>query len=129
MRFCTKCDNMYNMKISEGDDSNELIHYCRNCGNEDTTVDSTNVCISTTVYNGDTNASSSSKTDSSVDHNVVYAKHDPTLPRTDKIKCPNKDCASNAADAANAEVVYSRYNDKDMKYMYVCCKCDTSWKF
>ena len=51
-----------------------------------------------------------------------YTKLDPTLPRTKSIKCPNKSCT--AAEQGGQEVIYLRYDDKNMKYMYLCCHCD-----
>jgi aspartate carbamoyltransferase regulatory subunit len=61
-----------------------------------------------------------------------YTKLDPTLPRTNTIKCPNKDCASNKKtdekDYENREVIYIRYDDIKLKYIYLCAVCDTAWK-
>ena len=28
----------------------------------------------------------------------------------------------------NHEVVYIRYDNSNMKYVYLCCKCDFKWK-
>ena len=36
MIFCEKCNNMYYIKLQD-DNPNVLIHYCKQCGNEDTT--------------------------------------------------------------------------------------------
>ena len=44
MHFCTKCDNMYYMRLSEAD-SDKLIYYCRNCGHEDNMMTGENICI------------------------------------------------------------------------------------
>ena len=56
-----------------------------------------------------------------------YTKMDPTLPRLNTIRCPNDRCSTNTNDEAR-EVIYMRYDDKNMKYMYLCCKCDFKWK-
>ena len=61
-----------------------------------------------------------------------YTKLDPTLPRTANIKCPNQSCNSNLPDD-NPEkkfndVIYLRYNDTELKYIYICNNCDTTWK-
>ncbi len=45
MHFCGKCDNMYYLRLSEAN-SNKLIHYCRNCGNEETITNNESICIS-----------------------------------------------------------------------------------
>jgi aspartate carbamoyltransferase regulatory subunit len=58
-----------------------------------------------------------------------YTKHDPALPRSYTMKCPNDKCKSNVDEsAANPEVVYVRYDDANMKYLYICTECDTTWK-
>ena len=31
-------------------------------------------------------------------------------------------------DESDSEVIYIRYNDVDMKYIYMCVKCNTTWK-
>lgn len=119
MHFCIKCQNMYYLKINNEANANELIYYCRNCGHEDETLSSENICVSRTDVN------MSKKT---YEHIVnVYTKLDPTLPRTKTIKCPNQDCSSNK-DKSDSEVIYLRYDDKNMKYIYLCSICDTLWK-
>ena len=37
MHFCPKCGNMYYLKLMNKDED-KLIYYCRNCGNEDTSL-------------------------------------------------------------------------------------------
>ena len=37
MKFCTYCDNMYYISISETD-SNVITYYCRNCGHKDDNI-------------------------------------------------------------------------------------------
>ena len=37
MHFCKVCKNMYYIRL-KGEDSNNLIYYCRKCGNEDETL-------------------------------------------------------------------------------------------
>ena len=44
MKFCTNCQNMYYISLTE-ENSNTLVYYCRNCGHNDTTeVDTVCVC-------------------------------------------------------------------------------------
>jgi len=121
MYFCTECDNMYYLKITEND-ANTLIYYCRNCGNENTTLTADNVCVSDTHIK---------QTEGQFTHIVnEYTKYDPTLPRINTIDCPNIKCESNKEkeDKTNKEIIYIRYDDTNMKYMYVCAVCDTTWK-
>ena len=118
MHFCVKCDNMYYIRITE-DDANKLIYYCRNCGHEDTLLTSENVCVTKTQL------SQSEKTYSHIVNK--YTKLDPTLPRINSIKCPNQNCASNKEGGVEREVIYMRYDDVNMKYIYICAQCDTIW--
>ena len=120
MHFCSICENMLYIRL-EKDDANSLEYYCRNCGNVDNLITKDNLCVSTTEIN------SQEKTYS---YNInSYTKYDPTLPKTSTIKCPNESCISNSTDeSANREVIYIRYDDKNMKYMYLCNFCNKIWK-
>ena len=214
MQFCSECHNMYYLKISdeEGNIGDTLIYYCRNCGHEDTTLSTTNICVS------DMQLLTSEKKYTHIVNE--YTKFDPTLPRINTIKCPNQECSSNgfaggvgksaskAVSAAkaeekamkaaskaeekamkaaskaeekatkaalkaasktnkktglekvleeqeeiqaeqqeqaqieqeqaqtlveasgenNREVIYIRYDDTNMKYVYLCVHCDTTWR-
>ena len=116
MHFCSNCDNMYYIRI-DANDPNKLVYYCRKCGNEDDLFNIDNVSIVKTDIK---------KNEDSFSHIInKYTKLDPTLPRTDKIQCPNKDCDSKEK---TSEIIYIRYNDRDMKYVYLCSTCDTVWK-
>ena len=56
-----------------------------------------------------------------------YTRMDPTLPRIRNLKCPNPECKYNKEDKT-AEVIYVRYDDDNLKYLYICNECDTKWK-
>ena len=117
MHFCDKCQNMYYLRI-DADNPNKLIHYCRNCGNEDNKQLDT-VCISETQIK---------KSNKSFAHIInKYTKLDPTLPRTNKVLCPFADCPTNTKDVAR-EIIYIRYDDINMKYVNLCSTCDTVWE-
>lgn len=112
MHFCIKCENMY--YISLGTD-NTLSYYCRHCGYVDPDIAVNNITVSKfNVQNQETSNYS----------NMVnkYTKFDPTLPRINNIPCPNGEC-----DEKDREIVYMRYDNTNMKYLYLCCKCDTTW--
>lgn len=118
MHFCGKCDNMYYLRLSEAN-SNKLIHYCRNCGNEETITNNESICIS----NNDL-----IKNDQKYKYIInKYTKLDPSLPRTNTIKCPNQSCPSNKEDGTQ-EIIYVRYDDDNVKYIYICSSCNFSWK-
>ena len=130
MRFCTQCHNMYYIRLSN-EDGQALIYYCRNCGHSENISETNieNLCISKTNITSNKNP---------YQHIVnKFTKMDPTLPRIKNMKCPNADCKSNKkapeskADAdevsTQPEIIYMRYDDKNMKFIYLCAHCDTTW--
>ncbi len=118
MHFCGKCDNMYYLRLSEAN-SNKLIHYCRNCGNEESITNNESICISNNEL---------IKNDQKYKYIInKYTKLDPSLPRTNTIKCPNQSCPSNEEDG-HREIIYVRYDDDNVKYIYICSSCNFSWK-
>lgn len=118
MHFCSNCSNMYYIRINS-DDPNKLVYYCRKCGNEDKLLAIENVCVSKTQVK---------KSEQSFGHIVnKYTKLDPTLPRISNILCVNPDCITNTEDKPR-EIIYIRYDDANMKYIYLCSDCDTIWK-
>lgn len=130
MHFCSVCGNMYYLKIVEDEESENtsLAYYCRNCGNSDTMLMTENNCVSNTQIK---------RTEQNYNHIInEYTKHDPTLPRISTINCPNPTCESNTVEEEGAssemakkpEIIYIRYDDVNMKYIYLCTYCDTKWK-
>lgn len=118
MHFCNICSNMYYIRIS-ADNSNKLVYYCRKCGNEDSLLAVDNVCVSKTQIK---------KSEQTFNHIInKYTKLDPTLPRINNILCPNQDCITNK-EGKEREIIYIRYDDVNMKYVYLCCDCNTVWK-
>ena len=119
MHFCSNCSNMYYISL-KSDDIDQLIYYCRNCGNKDDKLINENLCISKSDF---------IKKESNFS-NIInkFTKLDPTLPRINNIKCPNSECKSNKNENENLrEIIYLRYDDINMKYIYLCCNCDYSW--
>jgi DNA-directed RNA polymerase subunit M/transcription elongation factor TFIIS len=109
---------MYYIRINS-DDPNKLVYYCRKCGNEDKLLAIENVCVSKTQIK---------KSEQSFSHIInKYTKLDPTLPRVNNVLCPNPDCLTNTQDTPR-EIIYIRYDDTNMKYVYLCSTCDTVWK-
>ena len=118
MRFCTNCQNMYYIRINS-ENENTLVYYCRKCGNEDTSVAVDNVCVLKTQIK---------KTEQSFSHVInKYTKLDPTLPRLTNILCPTETCETNTKEVKR-EILCIRYDDINMKYIYICSSCDTVWK-
>ena len=136
MHFCSQCNNMYYIRLSANVDGSatdevedvgdaepkqedRLVYYCRNCGNEDTNITVDNVSISKINFKkGEQNF-----------NNIIneFTKFDPTLPRINNIPCPNTECASNN-DKAENDIVYLRYDETNMKFVYLCANCDTVWR-
>jgi hypothetical protein len=148
MHFCARCDNMYYICIDPGtatpesesdtgsngsSGSSSLVHYCRNCGNREPVREE--ICVSKLQI----------KSTAQNYGNIInrYTKLDPTLPRIGHVKCPNALCASNpqTSDSSSAsasgsasgsgsvprEVIYIRYDEENMKYVYLCAVCDALW--
>lgn len=119
MNFCSNCDNMYYIKLN--DEENELVYYCRNCGNVDTTQTENTLVINASSFKEDNNFITSFIN--------PYTKYDPTLPRTNLVKCPNHKCISNEDSTHNSpEIICIRYDAIQLKYIYLCSYCETSWK-
>ena len=118
MHFCINCENMYYIRINE-DDPNKLVYYCRHCGNENANLSIENVVVSKLQIK---------KSEQSFNHIInKYTKLDPTLPRINTILCPNAECETNTKNKER-EIIYIRYDDTNMKYVYLCSCCDTVWK-
>ena len=118
MHFCVNCENMYYIRVNE-DNPNKLVYYCRNCGNENTNLSIENVTVSKIQIK---------KSEQSFNHIInKYTKLDPTLPRINTILCPNAECETNTKNKER-EIIYIRYDDTNMKYIYLCSCCDTVWK-
>ena len=127
MHFCSVCDNMYYIKINEGT-GDTLKYYCRNCGHEETDINEDNICVSRTQLK---------QTQQKFD-NIInkYTKFDTRLPHVYNVLCPNEICATNKKTSndddvktqkVNNDVIYLRYDNADMKYVYMCTHCDTLW--
>jgi DNA-directed RNA polymerase subunit M/transcription elongation factor TFIIS len=118
MHFCSKCQNMYYISI-DSNNANKLVYYCRHCGNVDESISVDNITVSKIQLK---------KSEQEFSHIInKYTKLDPTLPRVNNILCPNANCKTNTEDAPK-EIIYIRYDDTNMKYVYLCSTCDTVWK-
>ena len=84
----------------------KLQHYCRNCGN--TTDITTSV-----VFRQDGGTNTSFEPSNYLNE---LSKYDPTLPVA-KISCP-------CPGAGLKDAVYVRYDNSNMKYLFMCKNCD-----
>ena len=121
MKFCVECSNMYYIGINENN-SNQMIYYCRNCGHTDSTITNESLCVLKTQLK---------KGGQTFNHIInKYTKLDPTLPRIYNIPCSNPQCLTNDSDESKRsprEIIYMRYDDNNMKYVYICTTCDAKW--
>jgi DNA-directed RNA polymerase subunit M/transcription elongation factor TFIIS len=115
MKFCSHCDNMMYVNVSE---DKKLVHYCKACNNKEVQEDKESFLVIS---------------DNKIDDTTKYAqfvnkylKYDPTLPRVNNIVCPNAECVKKEVDPN--EVIYIKYDTVNMKYLYYCCHCDYFWK-
>jgi len=109
---------MYYIRINS-DNPNKLVYYCRNCGDENQNISTDNVTVSKIIVK---------KTEQSFSNIINQnTKLDPTLPRINNILCPNPNCLTNTEDKER-EIIYMRYDDVNMKYIYLCSECDTVWE-
>jgi DNA-directed RNA polymerase subunit M/transcription elongation factor TFIIS len=115
MRFCSLCQTMYRMSILP--DTGILKHVCPKCGNHES-IETESLIVS------EVNVSAKQEVSSYLINK--YTKYDPTLPRTDAMDCPNPECSSHSG--TDKEIIYLRYDETNMRYLYLCCVCDTHWK-
>jgi hypothetical protein len=115
---------MYYLKISE-EDADSIMYFCRKCGDNDTNIinNKESFCISKTHI----------KKTTEIYKNVIneFTKLDPTLPRIKNMKCPNDSCRASGETKEptdNPEIIYIRYDNNNMKYIYLCSECDYTWK-
>lgn len=119
MEFCKLCENMLYVKIDVQDDKQQLQNYCKNCNYVKDLPNDVSIPIVENNYE---------KEDKNYELFInPYIKHDPTLPRVNNIKCTNKDCESKNKNVEN-EVIYIKYDNEEMKYLYYCVHCDNFWK-
>ena len=113
MKFCPTCDNLFYLTIDD-----ETVQYtCKKCG---TIEDIDEDCTISTVF--------CNQQRQNVQNSVnKYTKLDPTLPRINFLKCPNEACV-NHEDREDREIIYVRYDNVQLKYIYICPKCDTVWE-
>jgi DNA-directed RNA polymerase subunit M/transcription elongation factor TFIIS len=113
--FCKHCDNM--LYLYADPDTSELQHGCKSCGNTEKLEDKSQF-----IYNN-----SQVPVDKSlVINSNPYITHDITLPRIQKnknIKCNNELC-----DTEETDIVYIKYDNTNMRYIYICNHCGVKWK-
>ena len=117
MEFCENCDNMLYTRIVNTDSNNpeatsdeiqeKLTYFCRCCGNTKDDITKTTSSIYSINF----------KKQSMIN---PYTFNDPTLPKAIGVNCPNTNCPSKSK---SSNIIYINYDEKDMKYIYICLDC------
>ena len=115
VNFCENCDNiLYLYKESDGD---ELYYCCKSCSNQ--------VKIQDKMKQVYTNTNDTVDISESINSNP-YITHDitiPTIQNNSNIKCQNVDCPGE-----ETSIKFIKYDDINMKYIYICNHCGHKWK-
>jgi DNA-directed RNA polymerase subunit M/transcription elongation factor TFIIS len=123
MDFCKVCNMMLYMRLAgevspdgtvdgETDEDPQLSYYCRKCGHEEKAgVSGTSCAYRVTFKQNDA---------ATLQPLNAHTKHDPTLPTANAV-CPTVGCS------VPGSVRYIRYDDTNIKYIYLCTKCDSTW--
>lgn len=119
--MCPKCDYYMSLKDSSAVPGEprvwDLIRYCQNCGH--TKDEEKGLVMETVIQEKASDA-----------YRVFlneFTKDDPRLPHIKTLKCPNKSCSSRAS-GGESDVIYIKYDTVNMKYLYICTKCDVQWR-
>lgn len=143
MQFCPACDNKLHMEIGQLEAppaapdtfSMPLTLYCKHCPYRKSLDQS-----APDDAEGASNASAHSfdpcmyRSNYSSNHPLYYSTvvnqytfDDPTLPCLSDGKCINPDCTCNKDASVDPEILYVRYNDQDLKFLYLCRHCRQCW--
>jgi len=117
MDFCDFCNNMYYIKETE---EKSLVFYCKNCGSQKD-ISSENDINSKKIMSTDYEAANS-KYLQYLNPDII---HDHTIPHVNNVICANKDCSKDP-DVGN-DVMYIKYDNTGIKYIYHCVHCKHFW--
>ena len=117
IHFCTECNNLTSLSMNE---ENILIHDCKYCGKQEEFEGIQGKCIYSSFTKG-------------IDKSTLitenkYIHHDITLPtitNNENIKCPNDKCES---QKNGSSIKYIKYNNDELKFVYICNICGYKWK-
>jgi DNA-directed RNA polymerase subunit M/transcription elongation factor TFIIS len=126
MRFCPVCNYYLYTDISTATDTTKLMLQCRQCGfNEPMEpTSSKDALILETAFQ--TSGTSAGLGASGVTVNS-YTLSDPTLPHTQKLKCPNDECES-VQNKDLRDIIYIKTDSAQLKFQYICTICKTQWR-
>lgn len=115
LHFCPTCDNMLYMR----NDVQRVELHCRHCQfARDMTGEEMREPVLASAAAAVTQAGEDVAAQQFCNPNI---KHDCTLPRVRGVKCP----FSSACEGG--EVIVSRYDNAQLKYVFFCCCCERFW--
>lgn len=119
MEFCDNCENKMNIKWKNENSQKLLIYYCTTCGN--VKQYDKNSIINPKLYHQNYELDKSYVT-----FNNSLLVSDPTLSKVENsnIKCPT--CTD--LTEKQQDIIYYIYDTDNMKYLYICTYCKSSWK-
>ena len=133
MKFCPNCQRSLSLKIRTDSNSKQYPEYvCGSCNYRNKLDSKTDKCIMKNEYDLQTFYIQDKK-------NLKFICQDPTVPHINNIPCPDKNCVSHKneddEEVIDTEikkvnrnlVAYTKIDDNDMKFRYICCHCYTSW--
>ena len=121
--FCPDCGFILFLKqdLEEEESTDKLLNYCKNCSYQ-TAFNHEHTLVFKKKY-GDTY-----QVENKIQNH--YLIHDPTLPRIYNIDCINPSCISNRPEEdkpAEKEIIFIKFDEDNMKYLYLCKHCKASW--
>jgi hypothetical protein len=140
---------MYYIRLTE---TNGIVYYCRNCGHEDDTITIDNIVVSHTSLQQTGNSHANmvnkyTKLDPTLPRISTIQcpntecpcnrNHNPTqfADRATIVGSEDEEAGQSAqgqagqqdSDTVPREVIYLRYDDIQLKYIYLCAVCNTIW--
>jgi uncharacterized metal-binding protein (TIGR02443 family) len=115
MKFCPDC--RYYLYLQINPENNVMMRHCRNCGYKE--EEKGGIVFETNLQEK-----------SSEGYKLLlneFTRQDPTLPHVNNIKCVNQSCKSRT-DNVDSDIIYMKYDAKNMKYIYICNVCGEQWK-
>lgn len=118
IRFCEYCENKLYHTIESSKESDSLTYFCRVCQKTNNDIIQDGICVLNIQYEGNQEF-----------ENITnkYTKYDPTLPHIE-LPCPNEKCKTKNNADSKSDIIYLRYDNVNMKHLYMCTTCDITWK-
>lgn len=115
VEFCDKCDNLFYLYLDS--DTKKINYICKSCGNKKD-MDSNHLSVNNNT-NINIDKSDVINTNPFISHDITI----PTIKNNKNITCKNELC-----DAEEVSIKYIKYDEINMKYLYICNHCGFKWK-